>query len=115
MEKIKQVCQTTTKKLNLCMQSSGPDADKRLVSKVFDSMYSASHIHPILKMFTSFFSYSLFIYFFPLSFFPFFSSEKASSIGFGTEYARVSFNDWRKLSFRVIVWLAGYNLILKPD
>ncbi|CAB3998919.1 rho GTPase-activating 44-like isoform X2 [Paramuricea clavata] len=30
VEKIRQVCQTTSKKLNACMQSTGPDVDKRL-------------------------------------------------------------------------------------
>ena len=31
VEKIRQVCHITSKKLNACMQSSGPDVERRLV------------------------------------------------------------------------------------
>lgn len=31
VEKIRQVCQVTSKKLSACMQSTGPDVEKRLV------------------------------------------------------------------------------------
>ena len=46
VEKIRQVCLTTSKKLNACMQSTGPDVEKRLV--ILEQQYCHLVVQPVM-------------------------------------------------------------------